>query len=243
MQLVFKSCIKKKIMNWKDIGYLLKIVNYSENSSVASFVTHKHGLHKGVIYGATSKKKKNYLQIGNKFSLNWKSKTEDALGYYDLELKNAVTAKYFDQPDKLNFIQSLSELCCKVLAERYDYSELFNYTDLFINNIGDPNALKFYILWEKELLKSIGFELNPDNKNFNFYKNNLSEWILEIDNKKFFYPNFLIDTNSNCEDTDLYKGLMINKFIFKRFIFEPNKIRFPEVRERIEKKLNEKEQN
>ena len=45
-------------MNWKDIGYLLKIVNYSENSSVASFVTHKHGLHKGVIYGATSKKKR-----------------------------------------------------------------------------------------------------------------------------------------------------------------------------------------
>ena len=59
-------------MNWKDIGYLLKIVNYSENSSVASFVTHEHGLHKGVIYGATSKKKRitykleiNFLYIGN----------------------------------------------------------------------------------------------------------------------------------------------------------------------------------
>jgi len=34
--------------------------------------------------------------------------------------------------------------------------------------------------------------------------------------------------------------LVINKFILKRFVFEPNKIRFPEVRERIEKKLNEK---
>ena len=227
-------------MNWKDIGYLLKISNYSENSSIATFVTSEHGLHKGVIYGATSKKKKNYLQIGNKFSLNWKSKSEDALGYYDLELKNAVTAKFFDEPIKLSFIQSLSELCCKTLAERYDYSELFDYTDFFINNISKANALKLYILWEKELLTAIGFELNPDNKNFNFYKNNLSQWILEIDKQKFLYPNFLIDSNSVYEDTDLYEGLVINKFILKRFVFEPNRIRFPEVRERIEKKLNEK---
>ena len=57
---------------------------------------------------------------------------------------------------------------------------------------------------------------------------------------KNLYPNFLIDSNSVYEDTDLYEGLVINKFILKRFVFEPNRIRFPEVRERIEKKLNEK---
>ena len=92
----------------------------------------------------------------------------------------------------------------------------------------------------KGVANRIGFELNPDNKNFNFYKNNLSQWILEIDKQKFLYPNFLIDSNSVYEDTDLYEGLVINKFILKRFVFEPNRIRFPEVRERIEKKLNEK---
>ena len=68
----------------------------------------------------------------------------------------------------------------------------------------------------------------------------MSQWILEIDKQKFLYPNFLIYSNSVYEDTDLYEGLVINKFILKRFVFEPNKIRFPEVRERIEKKLNEK---
>jgi DNA repair protein RecO (recombination protein O) len=96
-----------------------------------------------------------------------------------------------------------------------------------------------YIEWEQELLKSIGFEINPDNKNFNFYKNNSSEWIFEIDTKKFTYPNFLIDSSSDYDNTDLYRGLVVNKFILKKFIFEPNRIRFPEVRERIEKKTNE----
>ena len=226
-------------MIWQDSGYLLKINNYSENSSVATFITSAHGLHNGIVYGASSKKKKNYLQIGNKFTLNWKSKSEDDLGYYNLELKDAITAKFFDKPDILNLIQSLSELCCKLLAERHDYNDLYYHSEHFLQNIDGNNSLKLYIEWEQELLKSIGFEINPDNKNFNFYKNNLSEWIFEIDNKKFFYPHFLMDSSFNYDNRDLYKGLVLNKFVLKKFVFEPNKIRFPEVRERIEKKANE----
>jgi len=63
--------------------------------------------------------------------------------------------------------------------------------------------------------------------------------LIEIDNKKFFYPHFLIDSSFNYGNRDLYKGLVLNKFVLKKFVFEPNKIRFPEVRERIEKKANE----
>ena len=73
-------------MIWTDTGYLLKINNFSENSSVATFLTNSHGLHNGIIYGATSRSKKKYLQLGNKFIINWKSKSEDSLGYYNLGL-------------------------------------------------------------------------------------------------------------------------------------------------------------
>jgi Recombinational DNA repair protein (RecF pathway) len=58
VQSLSKSCIKKKLMIWQDSGYLLKINNYSENSSVATFITSAHGLHNGIVYGASSKKKK-----------------------------------------------------------------------------------------------------------------------------------------------------------------------------------------
>ena len=226
-------------MIWKDIGYLLKINNFSENSSVATFLTSHHGLHNGIIYGATSKSKKKYLQIGNKFILNWKSKSEDSLGYYNLELSDAIATKFFDQPKRLNLILSLSEICCKVLAERHDYSDLYEYTDIFLKNILNDKFLKLYILWEQELLRSIGFEISPDNKNFNFYKDSNKNWIFQIDNNKFSYPNFLIDTTANYDDRDLYKGFVINKFIMKKFIFDPNKIKFPSIRERIEKNINE----
>jgi len=226
-------------MIWKDVGYLLKINSFSENSSIATFLTSNHGLHNGVIYGATSKSKKKYLQIGNLFVLNWKSKSEDLLGYYTVELKKALSSQFFDEAKKLNLILSLAELCHKLLAERYEYNDFFKYTDYFLSHLSENDSLKLYIEWEQELLKSIGFEIIPNNKNFNFYQNDSLEWFFEIDGKKFQYPNFLIDSSADYDDRDLYRALVINKFIMKKFIFEPNKIKFPDVRERIEKKLNE----
>ena len=53
-------------MYWNDIGFLLSQNKYNENSSIVEFFTEKHGKSSGIIFGATSKKIKGYLQIGNK---------------------------------------------------------------------------------------------------------------------------------------------------------------------------------
>ena len=54
-------------MNWKDNGYLLSKLKYNENSSIVEFFTENHGKCSGLIFGATSKKIKNYLEVGNKW--------------------------------------------------------------------------------------------------------------------------------------------------------------------------------
>ena len=69
-------------MQWDDIGYLVSKNRYNENSVVAEFYTEYHGKCSGIIFGATSKKIKNYLQIGNKLYLNYNSKTDNKLGYF-----------------------------------------------------------------------------------------------------------------------------------------------------------------
>ena len=61
-------------MIWEDVGYLLKKRNFSENSIIAQFFTKDHGKVSGIIYGGTSRKVKNYLQVGNKLKLIYKSK-------------------------------------------------------------------------------------------------------------------------------------------------------------------------
>ena len=53
-------------MYWDDYGYLLSKNKFSENSVIAEIFTENHGKVSGIIYGASSKKIRNYLQIGNK---------------------------------------------------------------------------------------------------------------------------------------------------------------------------------
>ena len=57
-------------MNWIDEGFLLNKNRYNENSLISEFFTRKHGKISGIIFGGTSKKIKNYLQIGNKIHIN-----------------------------------------------------------------------------------------------------------------------------------------------------------------------------
>ena len=61
-------------MNWDDTGYLISKNRYRENSIIAEVFTKKYGKVSGIIFGATSKKIKNYLQIGNKIHVNYSSK-------------------------------------------------------------------------------------------------------------------------------------------------------------------------
>ena len=63
-------------MNWSDEGFLLGKNRYNENSLIVEIFTKEKGKVSGIIFGGTSKKIKNYLQIGNKI------KAEELLGIF-----------------------------------------------------------------------------------------------------------------------------------------------------------------
>ena len=89
-------------MNWDDSGYLLKKNKYNENSIIAEIYTQNHGKCSGIIFGASSKKIKNYLQIGNKLFLNHTYKNESKIGYFKIEIIKAYSPLYFDNKKKIN---------------------------------------------------------------------------------------------------------------------------------------------
>ena len=60
-------------MIWDDIGFLLNKNRYNENSLISEIYTKNFGKVSGIIFGGTSKKIKNYLQIGNKLYVNYNS--------------------------------------------------------------------------------------------------------------------------------------------------------------------------
>ncbi len=89
-------------MIWSDTGFLLSKTLFQENSVIAIFFTKKHGKCSGIIYGATSKKIKSYLQNGNELFLEYHSKNDSALGYFKIEIINPFTSKYFYEKKKTN---------------------------------------------------------------------------------------------------------------------------------------------
>ena len=78
-------------MIWNDIGFLLSKNKYNENSLIAEIYTRDHGKVSGIIFGGTSKKIKNYLQIGNKIHVNFNSKSENKIGYFKVEIHEALS--------------------------------------------------------------------------------------------------------------------------------------------------------
>ena len=63
-------------MNWDDKGFLISKNKYNENSLIAEIYTQSHGKVSGIIFGGTSKKIKNYHQIGNKLHVRINSKSD-----------------------------------------------------------------------------------------------------------------------------------------------------------------------
>ena len=82
-------------MQWNDEGFLLSKNNYSENSVIIEVFTFNHGKCPGIVYGGTSRKIKNYLQLGNKIHVNLKAKNESKLGYFKIEIIDPISPFFF----------------------------------------------------------------------------------------------------------------------------------------------------
>ena len=146
-------------MNWDDNGYLISKNRYNENSIIAEVFTENYGKISGIIFGGTSKKIKNYLQIGNKIYVNYNSKNVSRIGYFKVEILKALSPLYFDDSQKLSCITSAMHLIKLLTAEAQASKEIFKLIDKFFEILTFENWVQKYIFWELELLKLLGYDL------------------------------------------------------------------------------------
>ena len=218
-------------MNWDDAGYLISKNRYSENSIIAEVFTENHGKISGIIFGGTSKKIKSYLQLGNKIHINYKTKSPTRIGYFKVEILNALTPHYFDESKKLLCITSAMNLIKLLTAEAQSNKEIFILIDNFFKILKSQEWIKEYIFWELELLKLLGYDLALKNivekeiigDQINYYVKSSSE--------KKIVPNFLIDENNdNIDLKNLLNGLKLVSDYLEKSILKPNNISLPSSR-------------
>ena len=218
-------------MNWSDQGFLVSKNKYSENSLITEFYTKDHGKISGIIFGGTSKKIKNYLQIGNKLHLNYNSKNDNSIGYFKVEILNAYSPLYFDHKQKLSCITSAFNLIKILTAESQSNIKLYLLIENFFLILKDSDWLKKYVFWELELFKLLGYDLELENFVEKDIIENKTIYYASLSNEKKYVPNFLIEKDLVVDDIEtLLNGLKLVGNYLDKTILKPNNLNYPNTR-------------
>ena len=218
-------------MQWDDIGYLVSKNRYNENSVMVEFYTKDHGKCSGVIFGGTSRKIKNYLQIGNKFYINYNYKIEGKLGYFKVEIFKVYTPFYFNDKKKLLCITSAMNLIKLLTVELQENFKIFDAIEDFFINLNNENWTKKYVFWELKILKYIGYDIDFKKIIKSEIIKNEKKYYLKSNTNKKYIPNFLVDKDVKRIDNDsLLKGLNLVGDYMNKNILKPNNINYPNAR-------------
>jgi DNA repair protein RecO (recombination protein O) len=215
-------------MHWKDTGYLLSKNQFNENSAISEVFTKNHGKISGIIFGASSKKTKNYLQLGNKLHLNFYSKNDSRVGNIKIEIEEALTPFFFDNKQKLACIVSAMNLVKLLTVESQENINIYNLINNFFLLLKKIDWLKDFVFWELQLLKLIGYDLELKNIVDEEIVNGKKNFFVQRNNEKKFIPNFLIENENNQTDNkNIISGLKLVGDYLEKSILKPNNISFP----------------
>ena len=217
-------------MKFEDSGFLLSKNKYNENSIIAEFFTKKNGKVSGIIFGATSNKIKNFLFIGNQFSLQFNSKNQSKAGYFKIEIEKIFTPHFLDDKIKLNCILYSLNLIKILTVENQTnkniYDLFFDLYDLF----NHEDWLKKYIFWELEIIKLVGYDINFFDYVDNDKLNDKKSYVLTSDGSKEI-PSFLLkNDNKKINMSEIKAGLKVVGDFLNKSVLIPNNINFPSSR-------------
>ena len=226
-------------MNWEDEGFLLSKIKFRENANIVNVFSNKRGKVSGIIYGGTSRKIRNFLQISNKIFIIHSSKSENRLGYFKTELIEAISPKYFNNKKKTAALLSSSSILNLLLPESQSCKKLYISLDTLLKNFNNDDWIVQYIYWELILIKELGFDPYLE-QFYGIDKDESHQKKIEIDNVKYQVPNFLLSKKKTdiLSSREIITGLSFTRNILINKFFLPNNLLFPKSRIILENYFN-----
>ena len=191
-------------MNWEDEGFVIGKKRFRENAIILDVFTCKFGKTSGIVYGGTSRKVRNHLQLMNKIFLIHTSKSENKIGYLKTELIKPISPVYFDNKNKILCLNSLSSILKSTLPENQAQKKIYTSLCYLLDNFSKDNWMSLYLNWEVELIQYLGFgfNINKADTKKDFNENTIT---LNVDNVSYKIPKFLISKNSEkVNNNDIY---------------------------------------
>ena len=151
---------------WQADAIIISVRPHGEGNAVVSLLTADYGRHAGLVRGGASKKMRGTVQPGNRVHASWRARLSEQLGQMQLELTQAVAARFLDSPMRLAGVASVCALLEGALPEREPNERLYAGTDALLSVISmdddDEGWLEGYVRWELGLLHAAGYQLDLD---------------------------------------------------------------------------------
>jgi len=148
---------------WTDSAIILSVRPYGENKGVVNLLTADRWRHAGLVHGFDSRTKKGFYEPGNHVSAEWRARLNEQLGTFQIELVKNPSAHFLDTPIRLAGLSSICAILDVGLPEREPVTAIWQSTLALIDIISlaeeEESWLSFYIRWEAELLRTLGFGL------------------------------------------------------------------------------------
>ena len=226
-------------MIWEDECYLLSKRKFRENANIINIFTQKKGKIDGIVYGGTSRKVRNYLQISNKLFVSHTSKSENRIGYFKTELIKPISPLYFNDKKRTSALISICSLLNILLPDSQPNKKIYDSFEELINSINLENWIFVYIFFEINLIKELGYDtnlvehFNKDQDDNQFKRVKIDEYFYEI-------PNYLISKKIPAKYTNLLvrKSLYFARQVMQNKFFVPNNLMFPKSRVILENYFN-----
>jgi DNA repair protein RecO (recombination protein O) len=244
----------------EDRGVILSIKRHSESSAIIKILSKHHGLCTGYLKGGlNSKKQKTTYQIANLVEFSWKSKNEDGLGVFKIELIKSNLGKIISNNLSLSIVNAAFSVVVENIMDHDPHEQLYEQIiDLLEGFDGEGQMAASYIKFEIKLLEILGYGIDTSSCALTGSKENLvyvspktgraasKEAGKKYHNKLLTLPSFVVqkdkkEPHEEASKIDLENGLSLTGHFFEKYLIGENK-RFYSARSKIRKLINQAEE-
>lgn len=153
-------------MKFEDEGVVIDVKKHNESSAIIKIFSRNHGIYRGFVKNAFSKKNQPIFQVGNLTSFEWRSRVEEGLGsFYYCDIVKSYSSKIIFNKLRLSCFLSIISVINDNFHERelLDslYLRLVNVLDSFSNeNFKDRKIIIDYIIFEFDMLSELGYGMD-----------------------------------------------------------------------------------
>lgn len=223
-------------MNFRDEGIIISTKKYGENSLLVKVFSREHGIYRGFVKSAKSKKVSAIYQIGNLISFEYRSRIEENLGsFFSVNLISSFCSRIIFDQFRLNCVKAIFSMIDELFLERenhrFFFEGLFNFLKkISVENSDKKSLVADYVKLELAMLAELGYGIDlsscvvtESTEDLTYVSPKSARAVStsaakSYENKLLKLPEFLVEERGEIEERHLLEGLQLSGFFLNKFL-------------------------